>query len=402
MSRAADYTIKGFLYQFNKTLLEILNSPDGSNIRVEGIVEDVEIETPSLMTAIQCKYHEASETFTPSSIFKPLLQMMHHFYVNPSAKIRYILFAHYPNVEGIPPPRIGRTELKAALESKNKDLQEYVAKLRGNIDLDVFLSKFDMEFGPAFDVLVAQVSAALKANGIPANDIDILAYPNAVNMIAGISVKHDPMERKTTKRQFLEDLKNIRKTAISRWTMALSTRKKLLEARRKQLKAHLDKNSRLRYFVIDSKSLDDYEAEIVLFVSDYLDKYHFKQAHISTPVFCLCTTKDNSMNIQHRLYQKKIIVTDGYIAEQFEESWFFRDPFFRKGARGTIERDFMLRLLRWEDHSNVLNNRKCDDLFIIGEPDCSSLNTDDVNVEHIAATSLKEVKYLMGVSNVYE
>ncbi|MGA2525126.1 MAG: hypothetical protein ABSF79_00705 [Smithellaceae bacterium] len=28
MSRAADYTIKGFLYQFNKTLLEILNSQD--------------------------------------------------------------------------------------------------------------------------------------------------------------------------------------------------------------------------------------------------------------------------------------------------------------------------------------------------------------------------------------
>jgi hypothetical protein len=26
----------------------------------------------------------------------------------------------------------------------------------------------------------------------------------------------------------------------------------------------------------------------------------------------------------------------------------------------------------------------------------------DVNVEHLAATSLKEVKYVMGVSNVYE
>ncbi len=33
---------------------------------------------------------------------------------------------------------------------------------------------------------------------------------------------------------------------------------------------------------------------------------------------------------------------------------------------------------------------------------CDSLNTVDVNVEHLAATSLKEVKYIMGVSNVYE
>ena len=55
MSRAADYTIKGFLYQFNKTLLDILNSPDGSNITVEGIVEDVEIETSSGMTALAAR-----------------------------------------------------------------------------------------------------------------------------------------------------------------------------------------------------------------------------------------------------------------------------------------------------------------------------------------------------------
>ena len=106
--------------------------------------------------------------------------------------------------------------------------------MRGKVDLDAFLLRFAMEFGATFDDLVAQVSAALKANGIPEGDIDTLAYPNAINMIAGLSVKHDPTERKITKRQFLEALKSIRKTAISRWTMALRTRKQLLDARRKQ------------------------------------------------------------------------------------------------------------------------------------------------------------------------
>lgn len=402
MSRAADYTIKGFLYQFNKTLLEILKSQDDSIITVEGIVEDVEIVTPAVMTAIQCKYHETSKAFTPSGIFKPLLQMMSHFHANPGANIRYILFTHYPSVKGTPQPTVGGTDLQAALDSRNKDLQEYIATLRGKVDLDGFLSRFAMEFGPTFDDLVTQINAALKANGIPEGDIDTLAYPNAINMIAGISVKHDPMERKTTKRQFLENLKGIRKTAISRWTMALRTRKQLLDARRKQLKPHLDKNSRLRYFVVDSQSLDDYEAEIVLFVSGYVDKYHFKPAHISTPVLCLCTSKDNFRDIQYRLYAKGIISTDGYIGEHFDASWFFRDPLSSKGAGGAIKREFSLRLLRWEDHGTVLNNRKCDDLFFIGEPDCDSLNTVDVNVERLAATSLKEVKYVMGVSNVYE
>jgi len=402
MSRAADYTIKGFLYQFNKTLIEILKSHDGSIITVEGIVEDVEIVTSAEMKAIQCKYHEAIEAFTPSGIFKPLLQMMNHFHANPGANIQYILFAHYPSMKGIPEPAVGKTELQAALDSKNKDFREYVEALRDKVDLDAFLSAFTIEFGPTFDGLVAEASAALKANGIPEGDIDTLAYPNAINMIAGLSIKHDPTERRTTKPQFLETLKGIRKTAISRWTMALRSRKQLLDAKRKQLKTHLDKNSRLRYFVVDSESLDDYEAEIVLFVSDYLDKYHFKLAHISTPVLCLCTSQDDFRNIQYRLHTKGIISTDGYIGEHFDESWFFRDPLSCKGAGGAIKREFSIRLLRWQDHGATLNNRKCDDLFIIGEPQCDPLNTDDLNVEHLAATSLKEVKYAMGVSNVYE
>lgn len=402
MLRAADYTIKGFLYQFNKTLLEILNSPDGSSITVEGIVEDVEIVTPALMTAIQCKYHEASETFTPSNIFKPLLQMMQHFHANPGANIRYILFAHYPSVTGTPQPIVGKAEFETALASKNKDLLQYSAKLRGDIDLDTFLTRFTTEFGPTFDDLVTQVCAALKANGIPENDIDTLAYPNAIHMIAGLSVKHDTKERSITKPQFIERLKSIRKTAISRWTLALRTRKQLLEARRKQLKPHLDKNSRLRYFVVDASSLDDYEGEIVLFVSDYLDKYHFKPAHISTPVLCLRTSNESFREIQYRLYTKGIISTDGYIGEHFDESWFFRDPLSHRGTGLTIKREFSLRLLRWESNGIVLNSRKCDDLFIIGTCDCDKLDTVDVNVEHLAASSLKEIKYVMGVSNVYE
>jgi hypothetical protein len=402
MSRAADYTIEGFLYQFNKTILEILNSQDGSNINVEGIIEDVEIVTPSVTTAIQCKYHGTSKAFTSSGIFEPLLQMMHHFHTNPGANIRYILFAHYPSVTEDARPKIGEAELQAALDSTNKDFQKYIAVLQGKININEFLPKFAMEFGPKYDDLIIDVNAALKANGIPVGEIDTLAYPNAINMIAGISVKHDPMERKITKQKFLEDLKGIRKTAISRWTMALRTRKQLLDARRKQLKTHLDTNSRLRYFVFDSKSLEDYSTEIVLFVKDYLEKYHFKPAHISTPVLCLCTSEDDFKEIQYRFFQKGIICADGYIANYFDESRFFRDPLSGKGSGGGIEREFSLRLLRWEDHSRILNNRKCDDLFIIGESDITSLDTKDVNVEYLAATTLIEIKYVMGVSNVYE
>ena len=60
MPRTADYTIQGFLYQFNKTMLEILRAQDDDKVTVEGIVEDIEVATPTTLTAVQCKYHEAS------------------------------------------------------------------------------------------------------------------------------------------------------------------------------------------------------------------------------------------------------------------------------------------------------------------------------------------------------
>jgi hypothetical protein len=40
MSRSADYSIQGFLYQFNKTALEILKCHDDELIVVEGVIED--------------------------------------------------------------------------------------------------------------------------------------------------------------------------------------------------------------------------------------------------------------------------------------------------------------------------------------------------------------------------
>lgn len=401
MPRAADYTIQGFLYQFNKTALEILKAQNDDNITVEGIVEDIEVASPASLTAIQCKYHEASTSFTASTIYKPLLQMLKHFSDNPTANIRYVLFAHFQGV-GMPTPAVDKATLHAALASKDKDLAKHVNAVPKSIDLDSFVGRFTMEFGPSYDDITKQVGKELEANGIPKGDIETLAYPNAIHVIATLGVKHDPANRQITKKKFLSDLEAIRTTAISRWTLALRTREKLLQARRKQLKCHLDKNARLRYFVIAPSSIQDYDSEIVLFVTDYIDKYHFKPAHISTPVLCVCASRDEIQEIQRRLYAKGVVATDGYVGGQFEGPFFFRDPLSSKGAGGAVKREFSLRIVSWEDHSNVLNERKCDDLFIIGEAACDALDTVDVNVERLAGATLKEIKYIMGVSNVYE
>ncbi|BBI53863.1 hypothetical protein HORIV_62840 [Vreelandella olivaria] len=149
------------------------------------------------------------------------------------------------------------------MKSKDKALAKHVEAVPTGVDLDGFLGRFTMEFD-CYDEIVKRVGEELEANGMPSGEIETLAYPNAIHKIASLSVKHNVTERQITKKDFLSNLMAIRKTAISRWTLALKTREKLLQARRKQLKIHLDKNSRLRYFVIDPSNIKDFDSEIVL------------------------------------------------------------------------------------------------------------------------------------------
>lgn len=95
MGRVADSTIKGFMYQFNLSLNEILKSND-ETIRMEGIIEDIDKVSSSEVTAIQCKYHETVETFKWSVVYKPILQMLKTYTETGISNIIYVLHTFFP------------------------------------------------------------------------------------------------------------------------------------------------------------------------------------------------------------------------------------------------------------------------------------------------------------------
>ena len=92
--RQADSTIKEYLYQFNKSISEILGSEDDASVVLEGIIEDIDIHSSSSITTIQCKYH-ADKKYQMSSVAPPILEMLCHYcecaYLGKS--VFYILYA---------------------------------------------------------------------------------------------------------------------------------------------------------------------------------------------------------------------------------------------------------------------------------------------------------------------
>jgi hypothetical protein len=94
-TRAADATIKGYYYQFDTTILKLLElATDADAIIVEGI-EDIDIETATDNTTIQCKYL-SKPRFINSAVREPIILMLSHF-VSSTKPIdfKYVLYAHF-------------------------------------------------------------------------------------------------------------------------------------------------------------------------------------------------------------------------------------------------------------------------------------------------------------------
>lgn len=392
MGRSADYTIQGFLYQFNLTLAELLKAVDEAEITIEGIVEDIEVATFTGTKAIQCKYHEAQNKYTPSILYDPLLQMMKYFKSNPNANINYHLFVYFPNESSI---TISSVELNKALDSKDKNLQKLIQEAVG-VDVDEFLKVFTIKVTPRYDDLVERNAKLLVELGFNESDVETLFYPNAIQIIGDLSIKHDEALRKITKKSFLERLRQIRTTAVSQWTLALKTRQKVLEARRRQLKGNLNANIRLRFLVIFPSSLEQFNDQIVLFIKSFIDKYHFKQAHTITPIFILDIPKISLDEIAERLIGKDIIPNLGRPVNIFSEKYFFREPIVTRDRK-----EFSLRFINWEDYKKLNIKIKADDFFVIGKGDITDLDLQDINLEILDVENFDEIKYIMGISDAY-
>lgn len=397
MSRTADYTIQGFIYQFIITFQKLLTSTGDTEITVEGIVEDIDIVTPTGQEAVQCKYHESKQKFTLSTIYKPVLQMLCHYKKNPSAKIIYRLHAHFPN-ETVGTEKVLTTiELNSILESKAVDLQTYINELSGFNGTVEFLKRFKIEFGASLADTEKAVIVCLSKEGFSTEDASEIFYPNAIHAIAELSIQHDEQKRKIKKDPFLNDLKKKKKTAISRWTKELQDYEKFLKKRRKQIGQVLNNNTRRRAVILDSSYINDFESKIPLLIQEYVEKYNSKIRLNQCPVFSIVSDEGILNKIWISLNTKGLDIERGLIAGSFNVARFLREPI--KSLRdGTVE--FKLKMCKHDNEfESIVNSANIEDLLIISDKEFSFESMLNCNIEKLRTPEINEIKYLLSLTS---
>lgn len=427
--RQANSTIKGYSYQFNKSIFEILKAGEADEIILEGVIEDIDIQSPASITTIQCKYHE-DKKYQISNVATPLLEMLCHYcecaYLGKS--VFYILYAYYAdNVDSIDmadfvkflesttdkdilskyfhriytisDPVILAIANKVKKSSAEKEqLLNYYKTNRNSLSLRVNIKDFWANFtyvkAEQFDELQAKVIQELEK--ITDHDTaTALFYPNAFSHIAFLSSKVDSSDRTITKSKLIDYLQSQKSVLLTRWTIGALDRVQLLKSKKLYLSTAFASNPDVRAFVFSDAFLDAVGSNIIAFIHEYLNKYFKKRKLQKPPIFIFGSQNSTLMqNALLELYKYQQSVNTGSIGTTFLEDSFINNT--------NCASDFSCKMTLLDNISvDILEKCNVNQLYVIGGID-SPLNSPNYYVEELDITDVGSLRYLVGLTKTLE
>ncbi|MCI5145842.1 MAG: hypothetical protein D3923_10010 [Candidatus Electrothrix sp. AR3] len=256
-NRSAIDTIKGYFYQFDCSIEKLLTLPDDNDeITVEGI-EDIDIETSTETTAIQCKYYSKTE-YNHSVIAKPIRLMLSHYKdVKTEAKplIKYHLYGFYNS---------GQNKLSLPLDIAFLKEKFLTYKLKGvqkrhhdelglkDVDLCEFLKLLSIDihakkYSVQHNAIILLLNRIFSCDNFEA---EYYFYNNALNEIRKLSIKDNESDRKIKKKDFINSI-NLKQLLFNKWFLELKGERIYHKELKDKYFRKLNKSPFERFFLID-------------------------------------------------------------------------------------------------------------------------------------------------------
>ena len=409
MSRTANSSIAGYIYQFAKSLIEILEADGDELIKLEGPIEDIErIGQAGEVTAIQCKYHFSKTGYSLSRIYKPVLQMLLHRSMNPGLEIRYVIFAHYPE-RGRAECTLSIADIESVMASSANELKKIIKKIRGNIlgstkyaDINElysdFASRFSIEFGDSLEDLKGEAIELLGQTHLDGTLVKDFHFPVAFYEIACISAAPIEQARIITRAGFLETLAKTNDIVINKLTLALRTKRQMLDALKAKLKPGLVPNSSERCIYLSESDIGSFRPKIVRFIRDFLQRYHSKRTHRHPPTFYLNCELDLFYEICEALLDNGVRFENGMIGDRFSVAKFRWNAAYGPKVKPD-SMCFQVRVACTKTTTELLSQMSFTDIYLVGSEDEIVVAGDKMGVEitRLPVKTFMELSHILGV-----
>lgn len=294
-NRSAVDTIRGYFYQFDLSILSVLQltSPNDS-VEIE-CTEDVDIRTATEITAIQCKYYAKTE-YNHSVIKNSVKHMLTHFkesMTGAKPSVSYYIKGHYASGQEKLDGSIGVEFLKNNFltYSKGKGAAKtthyhHTELGLSDADLAVFLTQLTIDIrAKEFDEQYRQVIDSLQENlGGTSFSAEYFYYNNALAVLRELSVKAVPSERTITKKDFLKRI-NTSTVLFNEWFVERKGKAAHLSALRKEYFTGLNISPYERFFLVEADAAFYVRSELKSLLFELSTKWAKLHPREPTP-FC--------------------------------------------------------------------------------------------------------------------
>jgi hypothetical protein len=321
-NRSATDTIKGYFYQFDYSIKKILESPNpNDSVTIEGI-EDIDVESATDETAIQCKYYAKTE-YNHSVIGKPIRFMLTHFMndkKNGKSPIKYSLYGFYKgghhklvlpiSVDDLKDNFLSYTEKGVKqlhhinISASDSDLGNFISHL----EINIHAQEYDEQLKSVLDLLKTSFSS---------NDFETeyFYYNNALNAIRELAIKNDINDRTITKSDFLSKI-NSKAILFNTWFLEYKGLKKHFKELKAKYFTGLNSSSFDRFFLLEidkEKYLRADLKELIFLISKKWSKISRREANPFCPyIYIHGIAESELIDLKRELSSEEFVFIDGY------------------------------------------------------------------------------------------
>lgn len=297
------YAIKGFEYQIDKSIIEILNSDDENNLIGIERIQDVD----SNSWVMQIKYKETKD-FVPSAVREPIIQLLEEYKINNTKK--YYLYCYFKSLNGYEGYFSNLT-----LDNLDTILKNEKDKFTKD-EKESFLLNFILENSATFQNQFEQVILKLKNDFSKNEDEAVIYYSIITDYLRKLVINNrDETNRICNKKQIREILNNSKRIIFNSVYREYKGDNEYFKYIKKQYFTCRNMDFWERFIIIELKGTEKIN-EIKDVVLKLKDKYYKEQKQLiksGAPYIFIKNINDSTIkNLKGELINEGYILKDGY------------------------------------------------------------------------------------------